>query len=178
MEWWHWLLISIHGLWLIGGAGFFHYLPPADQSLAGRLTSAALWPLWLGWDLEEIFKGDEPMWDAHERNAWLGMGHREVIVVDETMVDSESPTETLVEGFKKITVDHACVKQMIDYRFVFDVLITKLSTNIARPLPVIYQLTEGKDGRLYRGINDGWTDLNYCPVCGAFIGENNPEQID
>jgi hypothetical protein len=38
-----------------------------------------------------------------------------------------------------------------------------------RYMPIIYSITEGKDGRLFVGKNYTYAIVSYCPVCGAKV---------
>jgi hypothetical protein len=38
--------------------------------------------------------------------------------------------------------------------------------------PILYSLTEGKDGRLYVGKKYTYVIVDYCPVCGDKVKEN------
>lgn len=91
---------------------------------------------------------------------------------------------TEVEARKAKGVEHACIKGLITHRFVFSGAITSLIEKDGmkamdwRLRPIIYQLSERKSGGLYRSQKDSWIALEYCPICGAYIGEADREQID
>ena len=69
-------------------------------------------------------------------------------------------------------IEHPCIKELMDHRFVTRGSLVDMKTGGWNTAPIIYQLTEGKTGKIYRSSNDLWMVLQYCPVCGAFIGEH------
>ncbi len=71
-----------------------------------------------------------------------------------------------------------CMPVLKENRLVFDATMFDFKTGATRTCSVIYQLSERKNGGLYRGSKDTCLPLNYCPSCGSYIGDKSYVQID